>query len=109
MNLSERDYYLGFSVFPDIGPLRFKLLTDYFGSAKKAWSAEDSELFRVNLPGKIARDFVSFRNRFSIEKFKDELVKKKIDFLSSCDLDYPFLLKQIASVMAIFLNPLLYS
>ena len=31
MNLSERDYYLGFAFFQEIGPKRLKLLSEYFG------------------------------------------------------------------------------
>lgn len=96
MNLRERDYYLGFSVFADIGAIRFRLLLRYFGSAKKAWEAEDNEYLKINLPGKIAVNFINFRKKFSIEKFQEELIKKKIDFLSLTDKNYPENLKQIS-------------
>ena len=33
--MEEQDFWLAFSVFPGIGPVRFRLLREYFGTAKK--------------------------------------------------------------------------
>lgn len=93
--MRERDYYLGFSVFADIGPIRFKLIINYFGSAKRAWLAADNEYLNINLPGKIAVNFINFRKKFPIEKFLEELNKKKIEILCLEDRNYPENLKQI--------------
>lgn len=95
MSLTEREYYLGFSVFPDIGPRRFQLLKGYFGSAKSAWEASESELFKINLGAKIISNFTDFRNNFSFSQFINNLQYKKIRFLTLKDENYPKLLKEI--------------
>ena len=42
--MSERNYWLGFSAFSGIGPMKFKKLISRFGSAKNAWRATKSDL-----------------------------------------------------------------
>ena len=49
----ERKYWVAFSVFPGIGPVRFRLLFDYFGSAKKAWEAPARTLKAIKLGEKL--------------------------------------------------------
>ena len=46
--MDERDYYLGFSVFPGIGPVKFSQLIKKFGSAKDAWGAPEKDLEEIN-------------------------------------------------------------
>src|SRR3989344_4845907 len=96
MNLEEKDYYLGFSVFFEIGPQRLKLLLDYFGSAKNIWEAKEKDLVKINLGFRIISKFIEFRNNFSFPKFIDNLSNKKISFLSLIDSAYPKILNEIA-------------
>ena len=42
----ERKYWVAFSVFPGVGPVRFRLLRDFFGSAKAAWNAPEKHFAR---------------------------------------------------------------
>ena len=42
--MHEDTYWLGFSAFSGIGPLRFQKLLAAFGTAKNAWEAEESLL-----------------------------------------------------------------
>lgn len=93
--LSERSYYLGFSKAPVIGPLRFKLLKEYFGNAEKAWNVSYQDLVGIHLGELSARRFIDFRDNFSIEKFVHSLEEQDIDFVSQSDKTYPKLLKQI--------------
>lgn len=37
--MDERDYWLAFSSFPGVGPIKFQKLLKEFGSAKKAWNS----------------------------------------------------------------------
>ncbi len=92
----EKYYWLGFSAFPGIGPVRFKLLVDFFGSAKDAWDASYKDLVDINLGEKLVRKFVEFRDSFSVEKYAKELVTKKIKFITLKDSHYPKLLAQIS-------------
>lgn len=97
MNLAEdeRIYWLGFSAFPGIGPLRFKLLLEYFGTAVKAWTAPKSVLLKINLGDKLTEHFISFRDNFDLDDYQKQLEVKKIWILSIKDKKYPTLLKQI--------------
>lgn len=91
----ELKFWLGFSYCDGIGPLRFKLLTDYFGSAKLAWEASENKLREIGLGEKLVVKFHSFRKSFDFEKIKKELEEKQITVLTQTDLRYPKLLRQI--------------
>lgn len=91
----ERTYWVAFSVFPGIGPVRFKLLLDYFGSAKAAWEASASELKKIKLGEKLTDEFVDFRKTFSISHYVTMLTREHVSVLMLTDERYPKLLKQI--------------
>ncbi|OGG17061.1 DNA protecting protein DprA [Candidatus Gottesmanbacteria bacterium RIFCSPHIGHO2_02_FULL_40_24] len=94
--LTEREYYLGFSVFTGIGPVRFKLLKNHFGNAKAIWNSSRAELSNIKLGNKLTFQYLEFRNKFSIGNFKKTLQKQKINYLIPTDELYPALLKEIA-------------
>lgn len=71
----ERNYWLGLSTFPTIGPAKFRKILEEFGTAKAAWEAKKSD--------------------FSIEKYLNELKKKNVWFVTLKDKEYPKLLKEI--------------
>lgn len=90
----EKKYWLGFSFFPGIGPLRFKLLLDYFGSAKRAWQARESELKEIGLGEGLVKKFLAFRNSFSLISCINSLNQKGIRVVTFLDKEYPPLLKE---------------
>ncbi len=96
MDSSELKYWLGFSSFPGIGPLRFKLLLNYFGSAEKAWNAEVKTLLEIGLGEKLTQKFDHFRNTFLLDDYIRDLEKKEITVLTIKDKSYPKLLSQIS-------------
>ncbi len=96
MESIEKKYWLGFSSFPGIGPLRFKLLLSYFGSAKKAWEAEEKDLLSIGLGERLTSKFCEFRKTFSFDQYLDNLSKKDIQVLTLRDKNYPHLLSQIS-------------
>ena len=93
--MDEKKYWLGFSVFNGIGPKRFKLLYDYFGSAKKIWQAKREALLATGLQIKIVNDLIRFRQQFNPDFYSKWLLKKEIKFLTLADSNYPKNLKQI--------------
>jgi len=95
MTSDEKKYWLGFSAFPGIGPLRFKLLREYFGSVKKAWEASEGDLIKIKLGEKLTAKFCHFRRTFSLEKYVEDLDKKSIQVITLEDKDYPSLLAEI--------------
>src|SRR3989344_7741673 len=92
----EKDYWIGFSVFPGIGPVRFKLLLDYFGSAKKAWEAPISKLKDLHLGEKLTDEFAMFRKSYDIGTYLQELKDNKVSVLTLQDPRYPEHLKKIS-------------
>ena len=95
MILSERDYYLGFSVFSDFGPVIFKQFLNYFGSAKAAWMANARELQKINLKSQLIAKFSKFRSEFAFNSFLMDLKNKNINFIVPADPGFPDLLKEI--------------
>lgn len=95
MNLVERDYWLAFSCFPDIGARRFPILLKFFGSAQIAWQAKRSTWYKLGLPKNIAEKFLAFRDSFKLKETKFSLEKRLISFLTLDDKSYPKLLKEI--------------
>ncbi|MEN9407896.1 MAG: hypothetical protein RLZZ455_1112 [Candidatus Parcubacteria bacterium] len=92
--MNERDYYLGFSVFPGVGPILFQALLERFGTADVAWCASDKDLEDV-LKNKLTVKFVKFRDTFSLQEYVNTLESKKVSFLTLGDKEYPQLLKKI--------------
>lgn len=91
----ETKYWVAFSVFPGIGPVRFKLLYDYFGSAKAAWLANPQELRNIKLGEKLTCEFIAFRDTFDIERYLKQLEKLHVLVVTRNDPKYPKLLAQI--------------
>src|SRR5258708_4276147 len=92
--MKEENFWLGFSAFPGVGPLRFKKLFSEFKTAEKAWNAEEPELKKV-LGEVLTAKFFEFKQNFSVELYAEELKKRKISFLTLKDKEYPKLLSQI--------------
>lgn len=91
----ETRYWIGFSVFPGIGPVRFKLLLEYFGTAKSAWLATEATLRSTHLSEKIVREFIAFRREFNIDAYSALLKSKHVGVLTLQHPRYPTLLKEI--------------
>lgn len=92
----EKKCWLGFSAFPGIGPLRFKLLYGYFGSAQKAWHADVKMLLKIGLGEKLTQKFDHFRKTFLLDDYIKDIKKKDIKVVTVKDKEYPGLLSQIS-------------
>lgn len=101
--MKNKPYWIAFNVFEGIGPLRFKLLLDYFGSAKKAWEASQSDLLKIGLGDKLTEKFLKFRHEFDIQVYLRKLREKEIGVLTLKDKEYPKLLREIPAA-----PPLIY-
>lgn len=93
---SDLPYFIGFSLFPGIGPVRFKLLYHYFGSAKAAWEAPLSEFKKIRLGDKLSDEFDSFRRKTNLEEYLLQLHKLHVSVITIFDPKYPKLLKEIS-------------
>ncbi|RJQ37284.1 DNA-protecting protein DprA [Candidatus Microgenomates bacterium] len=92
--MDERFYYLAFSSFPGIGPVKFNALVNYFGNAKDAWLAKRNDL--KNIIGEVLSEkFEEFRSTFSLDNYRRILLREGVSFLIHSDEQYPKLLKEI--------------
>lgn len=92
---ADLPFFVGFSEFPGIGPMRFRLLYDYFGSAKAAWNASVNELMHIGLGHKLSQAFHEFRAGIDPEKSLEKLTRHCVAAVTFTDPRYPKLLKQI--------------
>lgn len=92
--MDEEKYYLAFSHFLGIGPVRFKLLLKHFGTAEKAYCAKENDLIEI-LGETLGKRFLDFRKNFDPIKKIEDLRKKAIEFICLKDDDYPSSLKNI--------------
>lgn len=97
IDFEEKKCWIGFNVFTGIGPLRFKLLLDYFGTAKKAFDASEKELLEVGLSENLTKRLIEFRKTFDFNSYFQRLEKSEILILCSVEEEYPKLLKEIQS------------
>lgn len=95
MNFEEKKYWVAFNVFEEIGPLRFKLLLDFFGTAKKAYCASVDDLIKIGLSQNLVFKLENFRKSFNFDSYFLRVSKLGIEILTSEDKNYPKLLKQI--------------
>jgi len=91
----ETAHWVAFSVFPGIGPVRFRLLYEYFGTAKAAWNADAATLTHIKLPATLVSEFVSFRKKWNPQEYQERLTKLHISVVTLRDSNYPALLKTI--------------
>ncbi len=95
MDLAEKKAWVGFNVFEGIGPVRFKLLCDYFGSARKAYEAPAGSLLAVGLGENLVKRFLDFRQRFDPDSYFLRLERLGIKIIFAGEENYPKLLKEI--------------
>ena len=89
----DRIYYLGFSVFSGIGPVKFKQLIQRFETPKNAWFASAYDL-KEALGENLSLKFDKFRTAFVLKIYQQKLKEKQVKFLTIDDNEYPKLLKQ---------------
>ncbi|MBI5019460.1 DNA-protecting protein DprA [Candidatus Gottesmanbacteria bacterium] len=92
---ADLPFFVGFSEFPGIGPMRFRLLYEYFGSAMAAWKASAMELTHIGLGSTLTEEFHAFRSTTDPEKSLDNLTRHHVAAVAITDIRYPKLLKQI--------------
>ena len=93
--MDDRSAHIAFSAFPGIGPQRFKLLTEYFGSATAALEASENNLRQLGLGEKLLQKFLAYRADFEPQKFESQILQKEIKIITRLDRAYPSRLKEI--------------
>jgi len=90
------NYQAAIAHFPKLTYQRAKRLRDFFNSWQDAWEAEVPELARAGFEEGIAAEFISWREKFSVEKMQTELEREGIAIVALGESAYPRLLAEIA-------------
>lgn len=97
METEEKKCWVGFSCCEGIGPRRFALLREYFGSAQTAFWASRRRLLATGLRPDLVETLINFRKRFNFDSYFLRLKKLGIEVLTYEEKGYPIMLKEIAS------------
>lgn len=92
--IEEKLFWIAFSVFSGIGPLKFQLLLSHFGSAKKAWQASNAELLTILGPA-LTGKLENFRKTFLPQKYFTLLKQKRVKIVTLVDKSFPTKLKEL--------------
>lgn len=87
--MTEREAWIAFSTFTAIGPQRFKLLLQYFGSALTAWSAPIKTYREIGFSERLASSFARHRKTFSLATYLKQLHALKVEVCLLGDKSYP--------------------
>lgn len=97
-DLSDPDlpYWLALNRVKGIGPVRFRLLLDAFGSAQEAWRGSVAGWQVAGLDARTAGAFEQQRRKIVPEAELERLVRLRIGVVRFVDQGYPRLLREIA-------------
>jgi len=95
--MTDKEYLVALSTFLPFGPVRLKLLLDYFGDSESVWKARSSELLTIGLKSDIASKFIKHRSKFDLDAYFDSLSTLSIATVTKNESEYPQGLKEIDS------------
>ncbi len=96
LSLDELAHWVAFSRFPGVGPVRFKLLLDFFeNDVAAAWKADSKHLAEAGLDKKTIEKLIAHRSEVTPQYELEVLEKKRIRVMTWKDATYPPLLRKI--------------
>ncbi|MFC2004061.1 DNA-processing protein DprA [Chloroflexota bacterium] len=95
MSKEDIKYWVGFSLIPGIGRVKFSQLENYFDSLENAWKATPAELKRTGLDNSSVRAITSWRPKVSLDVEMEKLDRYGVKALTYHDQGYPARLKEI--------------
>lgn len=88
-------YWVALNRIKGVGPARFKLLLDAFGTAERVWEASPNAWQDAGLDVRTASSFEQQRRRIVPEAELERLRKLRVGVVRLPDVDYPRLLREI--------------
>lgn len=88
-------YWVGFSLVPGVGRVRFAQLENYFGSLENAWQAGPADLKRAGLDARVVRAITAARSGLSLDAEMEKLERYGVKVFCRNDPEYPSRLKEI--------------
>lgn len=93
--MTERECKIALSTFTLFGPVRIRLLYQYFDSSIKIWNATEKDLLQTNLNPNLVAKFLFHRKTFDLTSYLQKINNLNIKVLLSGDIDYPANLNKI--------------
>ena len=97
LSVTNKDlkYWVGFSLIPGIGRVRFAQLEKHFGNLEAAWQATTADLKRSGLDGRSIRAITSRQPEISLDAEMEKLGRYGVKAFTWHDSEYPARLKEI--------------
>lgn len=93
----KKKYWVAFSSIEEIDSKFTQRLYNYFGDIETAYNASLNDLSQIEgLSVKKAQTFIEKRAKVNPDKVLDEIIQRKISFLTFDDENYPYMLKNIS-------------
>jgi DNA processing protein len=92
---NDLKYWLGFSLIPGVGPVRFGQLENRFKTLEAAWEAGPSDLRQAGLEDAIVRSINQAKPKIDLDAEWNKLNKLGIRLINWHDKGYPKRLKEI--------------
>lgn len=94
---NEKIFWHAFNCVGGFGAQAFQKLLAGFSNLEDAWRDDGGKFFTLGLSEKQQNNFLDFRKKNDPEKLFEELLKEKVEILTTKDGAYPPQLKEIAS------------
>lgn len=94
--MSELKYWVGFNIVKGIGPARFRLLLDRFGSLRAAWDAPEAALHDAGLDRRSLDNLLKVRRSLDLDRTLGMVERAGASVLTWEDERYPAALRNIA-------------
>lgn len=99
--MNDTQYWLGFSLVPEIGTKRILTLLNGFGSLSSAWMATEASLREVGFDGVALENLLRFRTRINPEAELEKVERANARLLILTDEAYPPLLRDLPDAPAV--------
>lgn len=93
--MDDLKYWVGFTLVPGIGRVRFSRLERYFPDLEAAWNATPAELAEAGLDQRSVRALQWARSRFSLDEEMNKLERFKVTPITWSQDAYPRRLREI--------------
>ncbi|NOK85746.1 MAG: DNA-protecting protein DprA [Chloroflexi bacterium AL-W] len=99
----DAQYWLGFSLIPNIGGQRIHQLLHYFKDLTTAWKATEADYIKAGIPQKAAKSIVQARSKIDLQGELNKLTTLRAHLITWQDEAYPAHLRPLDDA-----PPLLY-
>ncbi len=93
--MNNSSYLLALHTVDGLGPMRLKVLLEYFKDPKLAWEADRKQLLEIGVPVKVIDLLLQTRQKLDPNQYLENITKEEIKWVTLFDENYPKRLAQI--------------